>query len=52
MLAILRIAVELTVQNEKGETIAVGGGCAIVPAGLLPPAEWQSSWRSSGLLSA
>jgi len=34
-----RIAVELTVQNGNGETTAVGGGSAIVPAGLLPPAE-------------
>jgi acyl dehydratase len=34
-----RIAVELTVQNGNGETTAVGSGSAIVPAGLLPPAE-------------
>ena len=34
-----RITVDLTVQNQNGETTAVGGGSAIVPAGLLPPAE-------------
>jgi acyl dehydratase len=34
-----RIGVELAVQNQNGETTAVGGGSAIVPAGLLPRAE-------------
>jgi len=34
-----RIAIELTVKNQSGETTAVGRGSAIVPAGLLPPAE-------------
>ena len=34
-----RVAVELTVQNQNGETTAVGGGSAIIPAGLLPSAE-------------
>ncbi len=32
-----RIVVELTVQNEHGETTATGVGSAIVPAGLLVP---------------
>jgi acyl dehydratase len=34
-----RVMVELTVQNANGETTAVGVGSAIVPAGLLPPAD-------------
>jgi acyl dehydratase len=34
-----RITVELTVQNGNGDTTAAGVGTAIVPAGLLPPAE-------------
>ena len=34
-----RITVELTVQNGNGETTAAGVGSAIVPAGLLPPAD-------------
>jgi len=34
-----RIAVELTVKNQSGETTAVGAGSAIVPAGFLPPAD-------------
>jgi acyl dehydratase len=34
-----RIAVELTAQNQNGETTAIGRGSAVVPAGLLPAAE-------------
>ncbi len=34
-----RITVELTVQNQNGETTAAGIGSAVVPAGLLPAAE-------------
>ncbi len=34
-----RVAVEITVQNQNGDTTAAGTGSAIVPAGFLPPAE-------------
>ena len=34
-----RVMVELAVQNGNGETTAAGVGSAIVPAGLLPPAD-------------
>ncbi len=34
-----RVTVELTVQNQNGETTAAGTGSAVVPAGLFPPAD-------------
>ena len=34
-----RVTVEISIENQKGETTSAGIGAAIVPAGFLPPVE-------------